>query len=46
MREDRAKREKEKIGGGGGGENLGPPINDQIMGSLDTHPHMGCCRVI
>jgi hypothetical protein len=39
------KKKKDKGSMGEKGEKLGPPINDQIMGSLDTHPHMAAAEL-
>lgn len=44
-RERNRKKKKDKGSMGEKGEKLGPPINDQIMGSLDTHPHMAAAEL-
>jgi hypothetical protein len=39
------KRKKKDKGWAKKERKLGPPINDQIMGSLDTHPHMAAAEL-
>jgi hypothetical protein len=44
-RRRKKKRKKKDKGWAKKERKLGPPINDQIMGSLDTHPHMAAAEL-